>query len=95
MLLEAATSSLCLFFQHLGLEFAGRAYVLDLGHLALLHYGSVLCSWRLLCSSFLVMTCFLIRDQNVLPKKKLHRNLQANSRRGSLSLGCSAPEPFS
>ena len=24
------------------------------------------------CSSFLVMTCFLLRDSNMLPKKELH-----------------------
>ena len=31
---------------------------------------------RLLCSSFLVMTCFLIRDGNILPKQELHRSPQ-------------------
>ena len=30
----------------------------------------------LLCSSFLVMTYFLIRDFSVLPKNELHRSLQ-------------------
>ena len=33
-------------------------------------------TWRLLCSSFLVMTCFLLGDYNILPKKELHRSLQ-------------------
>ena len=34
--------------------------------------------WRLLCSSFLVVTCFLIRDYDILPKKELHRRLQVS-----------------
>ena len=33
-------------------------------------------TWRLLCSSFLVMTSFLIGDHNILPKQELHRSLQ-------------------
>ena len=33
-------------------------------------------TWRLLCSSSLVMTCFLFRDYNTLSKKELHRSLQ-------------------
>ena len=33
-------------------------------------------TWRLLCSSFLVMTFFLIGDYNILPQKELHRSLQ-------------------
>ena len=38
-------------------------------------YGG--CStWRLLCSSFLVMTCLVITGHNILPKKELHRSLQ-------------------
>ena len=37
--------------------------------------GSII-SWRILCSFVLVMTCFLIRDCNILPKKELHRSLQ-------------------
>ena len=36
-------------------------------------------TWRLLCSSFLVMTCFLIGDYKILPKKELHRSLQVAS----------------
>ena len=32
--------------------------------------------WRILCSSFLVITCFLIRDCNILPEKELHGSLQ-------------------
>ena len=39
--------------------------------------GEVDDTWRLLSSSFLVMTCFLVRDDNnLLPKKELHRSLQ-------------------
>ena len=37
----------------------------------------VVATWRFLCSSFLVMTCFLIGDYNILPKRELHRSLQA------------------
>ena len=33
-------------------------------------------TWRLLCSSFLVMACFLVRGYDGLPKKELHRSLQ-------------------
>ena len=35
---------------------------------------------RLLCSSFLAMTCFLIGDYNILPKKELHRILQVGQK---------------
>ena len=35
-------------------------------------------TWRLLCSSFLVITCLLIGDYDILPKKKLHRSLQVD-----------------
>ena len=38
---------------------------------------NLLYTWRLLCNSFLVMTCFLLRDSSILPKKDLHRSLQA------------------
>ena len=31
-----------------------------------------------ICSSFLIMTCFLIRDYNLLPKKELHRSPQVD-----------------
>ena len=33
-------------------------------------------SWRLLCSSFLLMTCSTIRHSDILPKRGLHRSLQ-------------------
>ena len=33
-------------------------------------------SWRILCSSFWAMTCFPIKDYNVLPKRELRRSLQ-------------------
>ena len=36
-------------------------------------------TWRLLCSSFLVETCFFVRGFNVPPKKELHRGLQVVS----------------
>ena len=39
---------------------------------------------RLLCSSFLVMTCFLIRDEHILPKKELRRSLQVVKPEGTL-----------
>ena len=35
-------------------------------------------AWKLLCSSFLGMTCLLIRDNKVLPKKDLQRSLQVS-----------------
>ena len=38
--------------------------------------GRLLATSRLLCSSFLVMTCFLIRGDNILNKTELHRSLQ-------------------
>ena len=40
--------------------------------------------WRLRCSSFLVMTCFHVRDYNILPKKELHKILQAPTFEGFL-----------
>ena len=40
------------------------------------HVGSTL---RLLCSPFLVLTCFLLRDYSILPKKELHRSLQVGA----------------
>ena len=39
-------------------------------------------TWRLLCSSFLVLTCFLIGGYNVLPKKELHGSLQVLQQHG-------------
>ena len=36
-----------------------------------------LSTWRRLCSTFFVMTYFLIRGYSVLPKKELHRSLQS------------------
>ena len=33
-------------------------------------------TWRLLCSSFLVMTCLIATDHNIPPKRELHRSLQ-------------------
>ena len=33
-------------------------------------------TWRLLSSSFLLLTCFLIRGYKILHKKELHRSLQ-------------------
>ena len=41
---------------------------------SILHNGTT-ATWRLLRSSFLAMTCFLIRDSYILPKKELHRSL--------------------
>ena len=38
--------------------------------------SSMKATWRLLCSSFLVMTSFLIGDHNILPQKELQRSLQ-------------------
>ena len=32
-------------------------------------------TWRLLCSSFLAMTCLRLRNINLLPKKELHLSL--------------------
>ena len=43
-------------------------------------------TWRLLCSAFLVMTCLLIRDSNLLPKKELHRSLQVCINHGTWTL---------
>ena len=36
-------------------------------------------TWRLLCSSFLIMACFLRGDYITLPKKELHRRLPART----------------
>ena len=33
-------------------------------------------TWRLQCSTFLVMTCLLVFEYNTVPKKELHRSLQ-------------------
>ena len=42
-----------------------------------MRYVWFLCTtWGLLCSSVKVMTCFLIRGYDTLPKKELHRSLQ-------------------
>ena len=38
--------------------------------------NTVLTTWRLLCRSFLIMTCFRIRGYDILPKTELHRSLQ-------------------
>ena len=38
--------------------------------------GIHISTWRFRCSPFLVMTCFLIRGDNIRPKKELHRSLQ-------------------
>ena len=35
-------------------------------------------TWRLQCSSFLVMTYFVIRGYKLLPEKDLHRSLQVS-----------------
>ena len=45
---------------------------------------------RLQCSSFLVMTYFLLGDENILPKKELHSSLWVGPSRGARgrSLGC-------
>ena len=40
-------------------------------------FGFVGSTWKLLCSSFVVMTSFLFRDYNTPPKKELHRSRQA------------------
>ena len=40
-------------------------------------------TWRLLCSSVLVMTCFLIWDDHILTKKELHRRPQVDCHDGS------------
>ena len=37
-------------------------------------------TWRLPCSSCLVMTCFLVGDCKILPKKELRRSLQVWTR---------------
>ena len=33
-------------------------------------------TWRLLCSSFWAMTCYVLRAYDILPQKELHRILQ-------------------
>ena len=33
-------------------------------------------TWRLLCSSLLVLTCFLVSGYHILPKMELHKSLQ-------------------
>ena len=48
---------------------------------------------------FLVLTCCLFKDDNILPKKELHRSLQVNSAPGLWSffvgsdLAAARPEP--
>ena len=37
---------------------------------------TIIITWKLLCSSFLVLTCFLNGACHELPKKELHRSLQ-------------------
>ena len=36
--------------------------------------------WRLRCSSFLILTCFLIGNCNIILKSELHRSLRVNLR---------------
>ena len=52
--------------------------------------------YTLLCSSFLVMTCFLVRGENILRGKALHRSLQVGSPRllGPTSVSMSIPVCF-
>ena len=45
-------------------------------------------TWKLLCIAFLVISCCLIRDNNVLPKEELHRSLQL------VLLGCPDYRPL-
>ena len=47
---------------------------------------------RLQCSSFLVMTYFLLRDCNILPKKELHSSLWVYLDLQSTHSNCTSPK---
>ena len=49
-------------------------------------------TWRLLCSSFLVMTCFLSKDDNMLPKKEIHKSLQVSETMIKGTAICASPK---